>query len=614
MFDSANSSISGPHDGSNSRKGRYWIRVLIQTMKAAGVAFTQPPDDRLAKASHSIKSALLAVKRYLATAWLFSGCINVLMLAGSLFMLQVYDRVLPSHSIPTLVALILFVVGLYGLTALLEAARARLFARIGRHVDVSLRDATFDLNIRAALPQAKPAQVGTPFKDLEQIRSFLASGGPSALFDMPWMPLYAVLLFLLHPYLGLIGLVGIVALAGLTFLADHATVPHQKSTFALTAQATTLSDAARQAAETIKPMGMVSHLRGLWLEKHQAAGEAVVDASDRAGFYSGMSRFLRMTLQSMTLALGAYLVIEGKATGGVMIASSILLGKTLAPVELAISHWRGFVSSRQSYKRLEEQLQTGSVTPSVRLPAPIRGLSVKDLKLAIPGEDRVVLTEINFDLQAGDVLGILGPSGAGKSTLIRALVGGWPVTGGSVRFDGSTLDQWTDEDIGKFVGYVPQSVELFSGSVAQNIGRFDPQLTSDAVLKAAQLTGVDALVRSLKDGYETDIGPRGSRLSAGQRQRMALARALYGDPFFVVLDEPNSALDPAGEAALIQAIAKVKSRGGIVIMSAHRPNVLQCVNKVLVLAKGGQQAFGLRDEVLKPAKNSLPIRAVEGAA
>ena len=613
MFDSTESPASSANGPSNSRHSRAWVNGLVATARTAYSTFLQPAEDYRMLAVTSVKSALIALRRYFGVAGLFSGCINILMLSGSLFMLQVYDRVLPSHSKPTLVALVVLVIALYALTALLESSRSRLFARIGRQVDVSLRDAIFTLNVQAALPRAKPSETSAPFKDLEQIRSFLASGGPSALFDLPWTPLYAILLFLLHPLLGVVGLVGLISLAAVTFLADKATAPFQKSTFALTAEATAISDAVRQSAETVKPMGMASHLRALWLEKHQMAGEAVIDASDQTGLYSGISRFLRMALQSMTLALGAYLVINGEATGGVMIASSILLGKTLAPVELAISHWRGFASFRQSYKRLETALKSAPQYHSVHLPAPSRAVEVKGLALSVPGEDKAVLSNINFDLQAGDALGILGASGAGKSTLLRALVGVWPAPTGSIRFDGSTLDQWTDDDAGSFIGYMSQSVELFSGTVGQNISRFDADAPSALILSAAETAGVDMLVRGFKDGYGTDVGARGSRLSAGQRQRIALARAIYGNPFFIVLDEPNSALDPAGEAALLETIAAVRRRGGIVIMSAHRPQILQAVNKILVLAKGGQQAFGLRDDVLKAMKSPRPMQVMEGA-
>lgn len=580
-------------------------------MRAKSSAFLNPGNrvpTQVDRNAGPVKAALKAVRRYFVVAAVLSGCINLLMLTGSLFMLQVYDRVIPSHSIPTLQALVVLVVALYGFLALLERTRSRLFGRIGRYVDLTLRDAVFELNVSSALPGRRTADNAAPFKDIEQLRTFLAGGGPSAIFDLPWMPLYAILLFMLHPYLGCLGLAGIVALAGLSWLADRFTSPCQKAASSLTADANALADMVRLSAETIKPLGMTAALRTVWAEKHLAAGAAVLDASDRTGGFSGLSRFARMALQSLTLATGAYLVVTGKATGGVMIASSILSGKALAPVELAISHWRGFVQARLSIQRLEASIPTLAAAPGLDLPAPRSNLIVEGLYLAVPGTSRTILTGVSFTLEAGDALGIIGPSGAGKSTLVRALVGLWPATRGTVRLDSSTLDQWNEDKIGQFLGYLPQSVDLFAGSVERNIARFEPEPSAEVVLAAAQAAGVDLLARALPQGFDTDVGPRGANLSAGQRQRIALARALYRDPFLVVLDEPNSALDSDGEAALIAAIAGVRARGGIVVVVAHRPNILQCVNQVLVVGDGQQQAFGPREEVLRRVLNPTPLR------
>lgn len=608
--------ISGPDRGENSTMGGVlnFLASLRQWLPAPRNGSAESPAIAPGGASASVKSALLSARRYFGFAGLFSGTINILMLSGSLFMLQVYDRVIPSHSQETLIALVILVIGLHGLTGLLEAARSKLFARIGRHVDVSLRDAAFEMNVRAGLPGGRTNARFVPFKDLDAIRTFLASGGPGALFDLPWTPLYVFLLFLLHPYLGCLGLFGIVALSGSTYLADRATSPLQKLSFQMSNDASALSDSSRQAAETLKPLGMTHGMKRMWLERYESAGDTIVDASDMATRFGGFSRFLRVSLQSITLAAGAYLVITGKATGGVMIASSILLGKALAPVELAISHWRGFSSARQAYVRLNEELASKIAGPSVRLPRPGKTLAVEGLYLAIPGTPQPLLNNLNFQLQAGDGLGILGASGTGKSTLIRALVGLWPCARGTIRIDGSTIDQWSEEDAGAFTGYLAQGVELFAGTVGANISRFAEVPKSEAIVAAAQLAGVDKLIRGMAEGFETDVGLRGGRLSAGQRQRVALARAVYGKPFLVVLDEPNSALDAEGEIALMGAIAQIRRNGGIVIVSAHKPSILQAVNKVLVLANGAQQAFGPRDEVLKkpavPAAVKTLVEAV----
>lgn len=556
----------------------------------------------------SVRAVLRGAKPYFVAAAVFSGFINVLMLSGSLFMLQVYDRVLPSHSLSTLVALIGLLVILYAFKAQLSQIRSKLFTRIGRFFDLSLREAVFALNLRMGLP-GQAAAGATPFRDLEQVRTFLSSGGPSALFDMPWMPIYLLLLFLIHPYLGALGLFGVVLLAGLAWLTDRSVAPQQKAASADAFAANTLADSVRLSAETLLPLGMASAMAVQWNDKNAQAGEAVIRSSDAASGYGAVSQFARMTLQSLALALGAFLVIDGKATGGVMIASSILLGRALAPVEQAISHWRGFVSARDAYRRLEASLETAASAPSTELPSPSRKLAVEGLALARPSGAKPLLQGVGFDLQAGDALAVIGPSGAGKSSLARALVGVWPVARGAVRLDGSTLDQWQQSQLGRFIGYLPQRVDLFDGTVAQNIARFQSGASSEAILRAAEMAGVDELVRGLENGFETEVGFRGGNLSEGQRQRIALARALYGDPFLVVLDEPNSALDEQGEQALIQAIAKVRQRGGIVIMVAHRPNILRPVNKVLMLSDGAQRAFGPRDEVLKRVLSPVPQTA-----
>lgn len=556
----------------------------------------------------SVKRVLLTAKRSFVAAAIFSGAINILMLSGSLFMLQVYDRVLPSHSSETLIALIVLVVALYAFVCALEAVRSRLFARIGRYFDLSLRDAVFALNIKSGMPGQKTAH-SAPFRDLDQFRTFLAGGGPSALFDLPWMPLYVVLLFLLNPWIGCLGLLGIGCLSAITWLTDKGTTPHQRASTSLAFDAGLLAETSRQNAETIVPLGMSGPLRQAWGEKNQLAGEAIIRSSDVSGIYSTISRFLRMSLQSLVLGLGAYLVISGKATGGVMIAASILLGRALAPVELAISHWRGFVAARQAYKRLEQSLEPARPAPHVRLPLPSRQLKVENLQVSVPGSEKPLLQNIHFELEAGDALGIIGPSGAGKSTLVRALVGVWPIAKGTVRLDGSTLEQWSEEDACRFLGYLPQSVELFAGSIGQNIARFDASAADDDILRAAEITGVSNLIRGMEKGFDTEVGQRGSRLSNGQRQRIALSRALYKSPFLVILDEPNSSLDNEGEQALIRAIAAARRQGSIVIMVAHRPNILQTVNKILVLSDGTQKAFGPRDEVLKRVINPVALTA-----
>jgi PrtD family type I secretion system ABC transporter len=554
-------------------------------------------------------AALIAAKPTLVATAVFSGAINLLMLGGPLFMLQVYDRVIPSRSVPTLQALVLLILGIYGFQALLERLRSRLFARVGQQIDTRLSPLVFAANIRRGL--AGQSAQGAPFRDLEQLRNFLAGGGPAALFDLPWMPLYLLFLFLLHPLLGLFGVAGAATLGALAWLTERGARSLQSDLSSLSAEAGSMAEAARRNAEAVAAMGMTDALSRTWGAKNEAAGRAVLDGSDVIGRYGGWTRFVRLALQSLVLAVGAGLVIAGAASGGVMIAASILLGRALAPVELAITHWRGLVGARQAFRRLQAVLAEPGLTaiPGVALPAPNATVTAAGVAVAAPGQPAPYVRGVNFDLQKGDALGIIGPSGSGKSTLARALVGAWPLAGGSMRLDGSTLDQWSSQEAGRFIGYLPQTVELFAGTVAQNIARFDPTPRMEDILQAAAEAGVDALVRTMPDGFDTQVGDGGGLLSAGQRQRIALARGVCRVPFLLVLDEPNSALDAVGEAALTEAILSVRRRDGVAIIIAHRPSALQACNKVLVLAEGQQRGFGPRDEVLKSVLAPVPNRA-----
>jgi PrtD family type I secretion system ABC transporter len=559
------------------------------------------------------RNALIAFKRPLIAAASFSGIINILLLSGSLFMLQVYDRVLPSHSLPTLLALFILIIFLYGFQASLEMIRARLFVRIGSQLDATLGKLVFEASVQEGLGAEGPKRSGSRFRDLEQLRGFLASGGPAAIFDLPWTPVYIALLFLLHPILGFVGLGAIIILSVLTWLADRNASPHQGTAAAAVAEASSLAESARRNAETITPMGMTEALSRAWFSKNRTASMATLASSDASGAIGAVSRFFRQALQSGVLAIGAVLVIRGEASGGVMIAASVLLGRGLAPVEFAISHWRGFVSARQAFARLDASLPaTHAMAPMVALPAPTQELVVDGIWVSPDRSREPIVRNVGFRLEASEALGVIGPSGSGKSSLVRAIVGVWPILRGSARLDGATLDQWTVADRGRFLGYLPQTVELFEGTIGQNISRFDVDATSDAILAAAQSADLLNFIKGLPNGFDTLVGDRGDLLSAGQRQRIALARALYGDPFLVVLDEPNSSLDAEGEAALTQAIISVRKRGGIVIVVAHRPSALQAVSKVLVMADGAVRAFGPRDEVLQ--KLTQQATAVPGTA
>lgn len=536
----------------------------------------------------------------LAATAAFSGVINLLGLSAPLFMLQVYDRVLASRSLPTLLALVVLVVVLLAFQGGLELVRTRIFGRVGALLDRALGQAA----VRSVL-RSDGLQAGPSLRDVEQVRAFLASGGPSALFDLPWTPLYLALLFLLHPWLGLMGLAGAGLLAFLTLAADRAAAPIQQRQASLGQAAQVWLDAGRASRETTRALGMVEALQARWAIANQAHVTAQLRGVDVMARYSAISKFVRLALQSLVLAAGALLIIDGKASGGVMIASSILLGKTLAPVDQAIAHWRGFVAARQALGRLDLGLPSPSAMKrTVDLPTPVEQLRVENLTVTPPGASAPALQRIDFCLEAGDVLGVIGPSGSGKTTLLRALAGLQDPDDGSIRLDGSTLDQWDDGRRGGFIGYVSQSIDLLSGSIAQNIARFNEPAQSESVLRAATAAGLDLFIRKLDDGFDSQIGDQGRRLSAGQRQRLALARALYGDPFLLILDEPNSALDVAGEAALASALRAARDRGAIVVMSAHRTDALSVATKLLALEDGRQKAFG---------SPGLVMAAIDGA-
>ena len=544
----------------------------------------------------------------------FSGAINILLLSGSMFMLQVYDRVLPSRSIPTLLSLVLLVTLLYVFQGLLEFLRGRMLVRVGRVVDERVSEAAFEAVVQTPLRgSGRGLEI---LRDLDRVREFLASLGPTAFFDLPWIPLYLGICFLFHPLLGAATLSGALILILLALGTEGFTRKPTADAGKFGATRMAMAEASRRNAEALHAMGMTARLAGRWRVSHQAYLDAQQRAADTAGGFGSVSRILRMMLQSVVLAVGAWLVIQQEATAGIMIASSILAARALAPVELAIAHWRSFLAARQSWKRLSRELRP-ELRETTPLPAPRRSIVVEDVGLAPPGHSHLVVNGLNLRLESGEGLGIIGPSAAGKSSIARALVGIWPAARGKIRLDGAALDQWAPERLGRHIGYLPQDIELFDGTVAENIARFDPDAQPDDVFAAARAAGVHELVLRLPDGYDTRIGEGGAALSAGQRQRIALARALYGDPFLVVLDEPNSNLDADGEQALTQAILNVRRRGGIAIVIAHRPSALAAVDLVLMLAEGSVQALGPKEEtlrkVLRPRAVAEPQRIAESA-
>jgi ATP-binding cassette subfamily C protein len=548
----------------------------------------------LVRAAGSFRRACLGVG-------LISGLINLLMLTGSIFMLEVYDRVLPSRSVPTLLGLAVIAALLYVFMGLLDFIRGRVLVRIGAALDHAVGPRAFDAVLRLPLRTRVGADGLQPLRDLDQVRGFLTGGGLASFFDLPWIPLYLGICFLLHFWIGITALMGAVVLVALTLLSEALTRSPTREAGAHITRRLVLAEAGRRNAEAIAAMGMAGRLAARFAEVNARALDAQQSASDVGGGLGALSRLLRLMLQSAVLGVGAYLVIHQEATPGTIIAGSILAARALAPVEQVIANWRGVVAARrQAWVRLNELLRQLPVAATpLQLPPPAQSLRLEAVAVVPPGDTRVVVQDVGFQLAAGSALAVIGPSASGKSSLARAIVGVWPPARGTVRLDGAALDQWSPEALGGHIGYLPQEVELFDGSVSDNIARFEGEPDPPRIIAAAQAASVHEMILRFPEGYETRIGEGGRALSAGQRQRIALARALYGAPFLVVLDEPNSNLDAEGEEALNRAILGVKQRGGIVIVIAHRPSALAAVDHVLVMAEGRPQAFGPKDEVLK---------------
>jgi ATP-binding cassette subfamily C protein len=528
----------------------------------------------------------------------FSALINVLYLTGSFYMLEVYDRVLPGRSIPTLVALSAVALLLYTFQGILDVIRSRLFVRIAARLDKRLSGRIFDIVIKMPLRPRQQVDALGPIRDLDTIRSFLTTTGPLALFDLPWIPLYILLCFIFHFWIGVAALIGALILTSLTLFSELMTKKPARIVGQSAGQRNGLADSARRNAEVLQAMGMAPQIAEAWSEANARYLAAQQQTSDIAGGLGAMSKVLRFILQSGVLGLGAYLVIQQQATAGVILASSIVVARALAPVELAIANWKGFVAARISWSRLSEVLGRDPDTSYTDLPKPTNHLIVETVSGGPPGSQKVVVQDVNFGLRAGQGLGIIGPSASGKSSLARLLVGVWLPVRGKIRLDGAALDQWLPASLGKHIGYLPQDVELFSGTVSQNIARFERDASSADVIAAGKAAGVHDMIVRLPEGYETQIGDGGTALSAGQRQRIALARCLYGNPFLVVLDEPNSNLDTEGDQALAEAILGVRQRGGIVVVIAHRQSALAGVDLVLAMVNGRMNMMGPRDDVL----------------
>lgn len=559
---------------------------------------------RAAGALSPLRQALQKSARAFGFVGLFSFFVNLLMLAAPIYMLQVYDRVLTARSEATLLYISLIIAVMMLVMALLEVVRSRVLVRVSSKMDQTLGskvfDAIFALNLRA--PAANRSQ---SLRDLDTVRQFVTSQGPFAFFDAPWAPIFIGIVCLMHPLLGLVALGGAVVLFALAWATEVVTKKPLSEANGHALRATAFAEASLKNSEVLAAMGMLPGIRRRWRVNQDKAMLLQSVASDNAGFISAMTKFTRMFVQSAILGMGAYLALENEITPGVMIAASIIMGRGLAPVEQAIGSWKMFVNARGAYTRLNELLVAfDSDTETMELPPPRGNLAVERVVAVPPGGNSPTIKGVSFGLAAGESLAIIGPSAAGKSTLARLLVGVWGAHSGSVRLDGADVFTWKHESLGPHIGYLPQDVEIFDGTIKENIARFGT-VDPGKVVEAAQLAGVHEMILRLPSGYDTLIGPGGIALSGGQRQRLGLARAVYDNPRFVVLDEPNSNLDSEGEAALVQGLMKLKESKATVILISHRPSIMNHVDKILVLRDGLVEMFGPKQDVL--ARLTRPV-------
>ncbi len=521
----------------------------------------------------------------------FSLVINLLVLTSPIYMMQVYDRVLASRSEPTLLYLTLFALACLAVLGALELVRSRILVRMGSRFDALLSDRVFNLVL-------SNGRSGQSFRDLDSVRGFLTGAGMLALLDAPWTPIYVALVYLMHPLLGHVALAGVLLLLALGLLNERLTREPLAEAGKEMGTSTRFAELSARNAEAVRAMGMLPGLRALWRRSHLRGLHLQALASDRAGDIAAFAKFIRFLLQVLILGVGAWLVIEQEITGGVMIAASIIMGRGLAPVESSIGAWRGFLMARQAYHRLQDEFAgLAEDKEPMSLPAPKGEVKVDKLVGGPPGVTKPVINGVSFQLNTGNALGIAGPSAAGKSTLARLLVGVWRPASGEVRLDHVNIADWRREEVGPHIGYLPQDIELFPGTVADNIARFG-KVDSDKVVAAAKLAGAHAMVLELAEGYDTVIGIGGNELSGGQRQRIALARAFYGLPALVVLDEPTSNLDADGESGVRLAIEELKRLGRTVVVIAHRPSLLEATDALMVLQKGAITQFGRTAEVM----------------
>lgn len=543
-----------------------------------------------------LKETIRKAKKSIIMVGFFSMFINLLMLVPPLYMLQLYDRVVASRSESTLIMLTLIVVVLFITMGLLEVVRSRVLIKFGNKFSNLLSDRVFDSSFELAnkKPEAASSRL---MGDLMQIRQFLSGNGLFAFFDAPWIPIYIGVLFLFHTYFGIFAIFAAIVLVIFTLLNEYTTKEKMNEANSLNRESMMQLESSLRNAEVVNAMGMKTNIRKKWQTKYFGFLNAQNDASTKASVWSNTSKTSRMFFQSMMLGLGAYLAINMELSAGMMIAGSILMGRALAPLDLMINTWKGFSGARMSFKRVDELLKDFPKDKDyMELPSPKGVLSIENVFAKPPASDNYSLQELSLKVETGDIVGVVGPSAAGKSTFARIVLGVWPVSHGTVRMDGADISQWDREHLGKFIGYLPQDIELFEGTISENIARFS-EVDSKKVIEAAMKAGVHDMILRLADGYDTVIGKAGMTLSGGQRQRIGLARAIYDNPVFIVLDEPNSNLDDQGEIALLKTVEELKKTNTTMIIITHRPNILKATNKLAMMNNGKVEKYGNTNEI-----------------
>lgn len=562
---------------------------------------------------NSLQAALKACKSSFISVGFFSLFVNALMLVPTFYMLQVYGRVVTSGNITTLVMLTIIMTVLLVTMGLLEFTRSRIMVRVSTKLDVLLSRYVYKASFRRALESGGMDASAQSLNDLTNLRQFLTGNGLFAFFDAPWLPIYIAVMFLFHPWYGWVAIGSALVLLLLAYINERVTSKTLAEANKQNVAATLYTTKNLRNAEVIESMGMLGTLMERWSRRQRTVLKLQSEASDKGGAISSISKTFRMLIQSLILGLGAYLAVDHQISPGLVIAGSVLLGRALAPIDLIIGSWKGFISARTQYNRLNDVLDKLKSEPErMTLPAPQGHIVVENLMVGAPGNKTPIIRGISFAVPAGACVGIIGPSASGKSTLARALMGVWQPQHGVVRLDGADISTWNKEELGPFLGYLPQDIELFEGSISENIARF-ADIDAEQVVRAAKIAGVHEMILQLADGYDTVIGSEGVNLSGGQRQRIGLARALYGSPKLILLDEPNSNLDEVGERALAQAILEMKRTGATIFVITHRTSILSQLDRLLVMSNGGVSMYGPRDQVMEEL-NKQQVAAQQKAA